>query len=98
MHGSLANLNVPRRRKFLNTIRVGVLANGVSEGPDFAALRDYKVFTIYYVGVVAYVTDVYFRGFLRPETTVKCRLAWLCLRARGVSEREGFVRSSSGRG
>jgi glycosyltransferase involved in cell wall biosynthesis len=55
-----------------------VLANDVSEGPDFAALRDYKVFTIYHVDVVAYVADIYFRGFVRPETTVKWyrRFGW----------------------
>jgi glycosyltransferase involved in cell wall biosynthesis len=55
-----------------------VLANDVSEGPDFRALRDYKIFTIYHVDVVAYVADIYFRGLIRPETTVKWyrRLGW----------------------
>jgi glycosyltransferase involved in cell wall biosynthesis len=55
-----------------------VLANDVSEGPDFQALRDYKIFTIYHVDVVAYVSDIYFRGWVRPETTVKWyrRLHW----------------------
>jgi glycosyltransferase involved in cell wall biosynthesis len=55
-----------------------VLANDVSEGPDFAALREYRVFTIYHVDVVAYVADIYFRGWVRPETTVKLyrRLGW----------------------
>jgi glycosyltransferase involved in cell wall biosynthesis len=48
-----------------------VLANDVSEGPDFRALKDYKIFTIYHVDVVAYVADIYFRGWVRPETTVK---------------------------
>jgi len=50
-----------------------VLANDVSEGPDFAALgaRGYRVFTIYHVDVVAYIADIYGRGWLRPETTVK---------------------------
>jgi glycosyltransferase involved in cell wall biosynthesis len=52
-----------------NTITV--LANDVSEGPNFAALRGYRVFTIYHVDVVAYVADIYFRGLIRPETTVK---------------------------
>ena len=42
-----------------------VLANDVSEGPDFAALRDYRIFTIYHVDVVAYVADIYFRGLVR---------------------------------
>jgi len=57
---------------------VVVLANDVSEGPDFAALRNYKIFTIYHVDVVAYVADIYFRGLVRPETTVKWyrRLGW----------------------
>jgi len=55
-----------------------VLANDVSEGPDFAALRDYRIFTIYHVDVVAYVADIYLRGLVRPETTVKWyrRLRW----------------------
>lgn len=55
-----------------------VLVNDVSEGPDFEALRDYRIFTIYHVDVVAYVADIYFRGLLRPETTVKLyrRLRW----------------------
>jgi glycosyltransferase involved in cell wall biosynthesis len=55
-----------------------VLANDVSEGPDFAALRAYKIFTIYHVDVVAYVADIYLRGLIRPETTVKWypRLRW----------------------
>ncbi len=55
-----------------------VLANDVSEGPDFAALREYKIFTIYHVDVVAYVADMYFHGMVRPETTVKWyrRLHW----------------------
>ncbi len=56
-----------------------VLANDVSEGPDFAALREYKIFTIYHVDVVAYVADIYFHGLIRPETTVKLyrRLHWV---------------------
>lgn len=55
-----------------------VLANDVSEGPNFAALREYKIFTIYHVDVVAYVADMYFHGLIRPETTVKWyrRLHW----------------------
>jgi len=56
-----------------------VLANDVSEGPDFAALRAYNIFTIYHVDVVAYVADIYLRGLIRPETTVKWypRLRWV---------------------
>ncbi len=55
-----------------------VLANDVSEGPNFAALRDYRIFTIYHVDVVAYVADIYFHGLIRPETTVQWyrRLHW----------------------
>jgi glycosyltransferase involved in cell wall biosynthesis len=50
-----------------------VLSNDVSEGPDFAALarRGFRVFTIYHVDVVAYVAEVYGRGWIRPETTVR---------------------------
>jgi glycosyltransferase involved in cell wall biosynthesis len=52
---------------------VVVLANDVSEGPDFKTLgeRGYRVFTIYHVDVVAYVADIYFHGRIRPETTVR---------------------------
>ena len=50
-----------------------VLINDVSEGPDFAQLgaRGYRVFTIYHVDVVAYVSAIYGRGWLAPETTVR---------------------------
>ena len=50
-----------------------VLVNDVSEGPDFAALaaRGYRLFTIYHVDVVEYVTAIYLRGLLKPETTVR---------------------------
>ena len=50
-----------------------VLANDVSEGPDFARLggRGYRVFTIYHVDVVAYVAAIYGRGWVTPETTVR---------------------------
>jgi glycosyltransferase involved in cell wall biosynthesis len=52
---------------------VVVLSNDVSEGPDFKILgeRGYRIFTIYHVDVVAYVTAIYFRGRVRPETTVR---------------------------
>ena len=52
---------------------VVVLVNDVSEGPDFAQLggRGYRVFTIYHVDVVAYVSAIYGRGWLAPETTVR---------------------------
>ncbi len=48
-----------------------VLSNDVSEGPDFARLAGYRIYTIYHVDVVAYVADIYFRGWLSPETTVR---------------------------
>ncbi len=50
-----------------------VLANDVSEGPDFARLeeRGYRIFTIYHVDVVAYVTAMYLRSWVAPETTVR---------------------------
>lgn len=50
-----------------------VLANDISEGPDVRALADrgFRVFTIFHVDVVDYVTALYFRGMLKPETTVR---------------------------
>jgi glycosyltransferase involved in cell wall biosynthesis len=50
-----------------------VLVNDVSEGPDFATLaaRGYRVFTIYHVDVVAYIAEIYLRGWIAPETTVR---------------------------
>lgn len=50
-----------------------VLANDVSEGPDFRLLasRGYRVYTIYHVDVVAYVSAIYLRGRIAPETTVR---------------------------
>ncbi len=58
-----------------------VLANDISEGPDFATLaaRGYRMFTIYHVDVVAYVSAIYLRGRVAPELTVRWyrRLHWL---------------------
>ncbi len=50
-----------------------VLSNDISEGPDFAALaaRGYRVFTIFHVDVVAYISAIYLRGRIAPETTVR---------------------------
>jgi glycosyltransferase involved in cell wall biosynthesis len=50
-----------------------VLANDVSEGPDFAKLaaRGFRVFTIYHVDVVDYVAAIYLKGRIAPETTVR---------------------------
>lgn len=50
-----------------------VLANDISEGPDFRALdaAGFPVAAIYHVDVVAYVAAIYCRGWLKPETTVR---------------------------
>ena len=50
-----------------------VLVNDVSEGPDFRRIseRGFRIFTIYHVDVVAYVADIYARGWIRPETLVR---------------------------
>lgn len=46
-----------------------VLANDVSEGPDFKTLSEkgHRIFTIYHVDVVDYFTRIYLRGLIRPE-------------------------------
>jgi glycosyltransferase involved in cell wall biosynthesis len=50
-----------------------VLANDISEGPDFRALasRGFRIFTIFHVDVVDYVASLYLRGWVAPETTVR---------------------------
>lgn len=50
-----------------------VLANDISEGPDFRALHaaGFPAAVIYHVDVVAYVAAMYCRGWLKPETTVR---------------------------
>jgi glycosyltransferase involved in cell wall biosynthesis len=50
-----------------------VLANDVSEGPDFTRLAaaGFRIFTIYHVDVVAYVAEIYLRGWIAPQTTVR---------------------------
>lgn len=50
-----------------------VLANDISEGPDFLRLatHGFRVFTIFHVDVVDYVTALYFRGMIAPETSVR---------------------------
>ncbi|HXP86144.1 MAG TPA: glycosyltransferase family 4 protein [Bryobacteraceae bacterium] len=55
-----------------------VLANDISEGPSFAELgaRGYRIFTIFHVDVVAYIADIYLRGWVRPETTVRWYRRW----------------------
>jgi glycosyltransferase involved in cell wall biosynthesis len=79
-----------------------VLANDISEGPDFAEFgaHGYRVYTIYHVDVVAYVAAIYGHGLVAPETTVRWyrRLRW-CLpeMAKLVWEKqEASVRHSRG--
>lgn len=78
-----------------------VLANDVSEGPDFARLAGagFRVFTIYHVDVAAYVAAIYLRG-LAPETAVRWarRLRWVLPGiARLIWEKqEASVRCSQG--
>ena len=79
-----------------------VLANDISEGPDFDALaaRGFRIFTIFHVDVVDYVTRLYFRGLLAPQTTVRWyrRLRWLMPDMAGLvwAKQEAVVRSSRG--
>ncbi|MCU0245867.1 MAG: glycosyltransferase family 4 protein [Bryobacter sp.] len=74
-----------------------VLVNDVSEGPDFAALRDYRVHTIYHVDVVAYVAAIYLRGLVSAPTLARLGrlLPWQPPMARLVfSQQENSVRFS----
>ena len=48
-----------------------VLCNDISEGPDFAALRDYRLVSIWHVDVVEYFTKFYLRGLVQPETAAQ---------------------------
>ena len=48
-----------------------ILVNDIAEGPDFRALRKYKIATIWHVDVVAYIAAIYCREFVTPETLVK---------------------------
>lgn len=48
-----------------------VVTNDISEGPDFAALRERKIVSIWHVDVVDYFTKFYLRGWLRPEVAVR---------------------------
>ena len=56
-----------------NPADTAVLVNDVSEGPDFRRIagRGFRIFTIYHVDVVAYVADIYARGWVKPETLVR---------------------------
>ena len=53
--------------------QTAVLANDISEGPDFARLAQagFPIATIYHVDVVAYVAAMYARSLVRPETMVQ---------------------------
>ncbi|MFN7938269.1 MAG: glycosyltransferase family 4 protein [Bryobacteraceae bacterium] len=50
-----------------------VLANDISEGPDFARLHaaGFRTAAIFHVDVVDYIASIYLRGWVRPETTVR---------------------------
>lgn len=58
-----------------------VLCNDVSEGPDFERLAKagFPTVTIYHVDVVAYMTAIYGRSLVKPESAVQwfSRLRWL---------------------
>lgn len=51
-----------------------VLANDISEGPDFKLLaaKGYRIVTIWHVDVLAFVARMYLRGALKPETLARC--------------------------
>ena len=51
--------------------RCVVLCNDISEGPNFAALKDYRIVSIWHVDVVEYFAKFYLRGWVQPETAVK---------------------------
>ena len=51
--------------------RCVVLCNDISEGPDFAALKNYRIVSIWHVDVVEYFVKFYLRGLVRPETAAK---------------------------
>lgn len=51
-----------------------VLSNDISEGPDFVALKNYWLVSIWHVDVVEYFTKFYLRGLIRPETAAN--LPW----------------------
>ena len=55
--------------------RCVVLANDISEGPDFRQLGEagHRVATIFHVDVVEYFTKFYLRGVVRPEHLTRFR-------------------------
>lgn len=56
-----------------NPREVVVLANDISEGPDFALLaaKGYRIVTMWHVDVLAFVARMYLRGLFRPETLAR---------------------------
>lgn len=56
-----------------------ILVNDISEGPDFARLAGagFRVVTIYHVDVVAYIADIYLRGWVSAPALTR---AWGRLR------------------
>jgi len=58
--------------------RCVVLANDISEGPDFRRLGEagYRIATIFHVDVVEYFTKFYLRNLLRPEWLTRIRWHW----------------------
>lgn len=60
--------------------RCVVLANDISEGPDFAALAQegYRLVSIWHVDVVEYFTKFYLRGWIAPQRAAGwSRYDWL---------------------
>ncbi len=57
-----------------------VLINDISEAPDFERLagRGFRLYTIYHVDVVAYIADIYARGWVSPKTLARAYeyLSW----------------------
>ncbi len=68
--------------------RTIVLANDISEGPDFARLagRGFPIYVIYHVDVVAYVAAMYGRSRLSPETLVRWYDHWESLAPRLIPD------------
>ena len=57
-----------------------VLANDISEGPDFALLgaRGYRLISLWHVDVVDYFCRMYLRGWVQPATAARwSRYHWL---------------------
>lgn len=64
--------------------RTVILANDVSEGPDFARLAaaGFRLATIFHVDVVAYIARIYLRGLLPPWRLTSL---WRGIQASGLS-------------